>query len=182
MSVETVARRYATALADVVIPRNTAAAVQEELNAWEAMMKENPTLLEIFRNPTIAYEKKRTILETLLDKTKVSPISANFLQVLLQNQRLSELDAVNAKFAQILDERAGMIAADVTSARPVSNEARFALANKLGQMTGKKVKLNFDTDAELIGGLATRIGSTVWDGSVRTQLEQVKAQMIGSRT
>lgn len=182
MSIETVARRYATALADVVIPRGNAAEVKQELAGWEQMMTGNENLLEVFRNPTIAYEKKRTVLEKLIDMTKVGPITTNFLQVMLMNQRLAELPAVNAKFAEVLDERAGMIAAEVTTARPVEDGTKQALAAKLGQMTGKKVKLNFETDPELIGGLVARIGSTVYDGSVRAQLDTVREKMIGSRT
>jgi F-type H+-transporting ATPase subunit delta len=182
MSIETVARRYATALADVVIPKGEAAEVKVELTAWEEMMTGSPMLHEVFRNPTIAYEKKRTILEKLLDRTKVGRTTANFLQILLMNQRLAELPQVNAKFAQLLDERAGMIAADVTTARPVADDTKAALSAKLGTMTGKKVKLNFDTDAELIGGMVTRIGSTVYDGSVKSQLAAVREKMIGTRT
>jgi F-type H+-transporting ATPase subunit delta len=182
MSVETVARRYATALADVVIPKGEAAEVQKELTAWEEMMAGAELLLEVFRNPTIPYEKKRTVLEKLLDKTKVRPTTANFLQVLLRNQRLAELAHVNARFAQILDQRAGMISGEVTTARPVADDTRAALAAKLGKMTGKKVKLEYGTDAELIGGLVTRIGSTVYDGSVKNQLANVRDKMIGTRT
>jgi F-type H+-transporting ATPase subunit delta len=182
MSVETVARRYATALADVVIPRGNAAEVKDELSAWERMMTENTNLAEVFRNPTIAYEKKRTVLEKLIDLSKVSQVTTNFLQVMLMNQRLADLPAVNAKFSEVLDERAGMIAAEVTTARPVAEDTKQALSAKLGQMTGKKVKLQFETDAELIGGLVARIGSTVYDGSVRAQLDTVRAQMIGERS
>lgn len=179
MSSQTVARRYATALADVVIPRGEAVVVQNELNAWQEMFTANEMLLEVFRNPTIGYEKKRTILEKLIDKSKVSPTTTNFLQVLLRNQRLAELGEVNARFAQVLDERAGQIAAEVTTARPVAEGTKEALAAKLGTITGKRVKLTYAQDEELIGGLVTRIGSTVYDGSVRSQLEQVRSKMIG---
>jgi F-type H+-transporting ATPase subunit delta len=182
MSVETVARRYATALADVVIPRGNAEEVKAELSVWERMMTENTNLAEVFRNPTIAYEKKRTVLEKLIDLSKASQVTTNFLQVMLMNQRLADLPAVNAKFAEVLDERAGMIAADVTTARPVAEDTKQALSAKLGQMTGKKVKLQFETDEELIGGLVARIGSTVYDGSVKNQLANVRAQMIGERS
>ena len=179
MSVQTVARRYATALADVVIARGEAREVHEELTAWEQMMQTNEQLMVVFSNPTIPYDQKRKVLTTLIARAKVRPTTANFLLVLLQNQRLSELSEVNKRFARVLDERSGMISADVTTARPVPADAQEALRSTLASMTGKNVRLSFKTDEELIGGIVTRIGSTIYDGSVRNQLEQAKAKLTG---
>jgi F-type H+-transporting ATPase subunit delta len=174
-----VARRYATALADVVTANGEAQEVQKELTAWSEMMQSNEQLLEVFRNPTIPYDQKRKVLNTLIARTRVRPTTANFLQVLLQNQRLAELGEVNKRFAQILDERSGMVAAQVTTARPVPPASQEALRAKLAAMTGKNVRLSFTTDEELIGGIVTRIGSTIYDGSVRNQLQQVKERLVG---
>src|ERR1051325_4015117 len=124
MSVQTVARRYATALADVVIPRGEAQEVQNELNTWEQTLQANANLREVFANPTVALDKKRAVLGKLIDVTKPRPATANFLKVLLQNQRLTDLPEINRRFALILDERAGMLAAKVTTARAVSEEAQ----------------------------------------------------------
>jgi F-type H+-transporting ATPase subunit delta len=179
MSVQTVARRYASALADVVLERGEAAEVQEELVSWENMLRANPMLEEVLRNPTIALDKKRAVLTKLIDRAKPRPTTANFLKVLLQNQRLTELGEINKKFAEILDERAGMVAATVTTARSVPENAQQSLHAKLLTLTGKKVRINFATDPELIGGLVTRIGSTVYDGSVRNHLQQIKVKMAG---
>jgi F-type H+-transporting ATPase subunit delta len=177
--VQAVARRYATALADVVISQGEEREVQDELKAWEQLMQSNTQLLEVFRNPTIPYEQKRKVLNTLIARTRVRQTTANFLQVLLQNQRLAELGEVNRRFAQILEERAGVVSAEVTTARPVSASLQEALRSKLADLTGKQVRLNFTTDEELIGGMVTRIGSTIYDGSVRSQLQQVKERMVG---
>ena len=177
---QTVARRYATALADVVIARGEAKEVQEELLAWERMMQENAMLLVVFSNPTIQYDQKQKVLSALISRAKLRPTSANFLQVLLKNQRLAELGEVNKRFAYVLDERAGSISAKVKTARPVPVATQEALRSKLTSMTGKNVRLSFETDEELIGGIVTRIGSTIYDGSIRNQLERAKAQLIGS--
>jgi F-type H+-transporting ATPase subunit delta len=177
--VQTVARRYAAALADVVAERGEARQVQEELSAWELMIRNNAQLQEVFSNPTIPYDQKRKVLSTLIERTRVRPMTANFLQVLLQNQRLTELGEVNKRFAHVLDERSGIVSAQVTTARPVPESSQQALRQKLTTLTGKEVRLSFQTDEELIGGLITRIGSTVYDGSVRTQLQQVKEKMAG---
>jgi F-type H+-transporting ATPase subunit delta len=81
--------------------------------------------------------------------------------------------------AQVLDERAGVIGAQVTSARPVSSDNRTLLEEKLAEMTGKKVRLAFDTDQSLLAGIVARIGSTIYDGSVRNQLERLGEELAG---
>jgi F-type H+-transporting ATPase subunit delta len=179
LSVQTVARRYATALADVVTARGEAREVRDELSAWESMMQANPLLAEVFSNPTVPHEQKRNVLTTLIKRTRVRPTTANFLQVLLQNQRLADLGEINKRFAQVLDERAGVVSAEVTTARPVPADSQAALRAKLASLTGKDVRLSFTTDEELIGGIMTRIGSTIYDGSVRNQLQQVKERLAG---
>ena len=179
MSVQTVARRYATALADVVTQRGEAREVQQELHTWAEILRSNPNLREIFANPTVALEKKRAVLNRLLEISKPRPTTANFLKVLLRNQRLTELTEINSKLAQVLDDRAGVVAATVTTARPVPADAQSRLQTKLLDLTGKKVRIDYVTDSGMIGGLITRIGSTVYDGSVRTKLQQIKEKMAG---
>jgi len=179
LSSQTVARRYASALADVVIERNEAQLVQEELGAWAKMIRENEALLEAFSNPTVPYEQKQNVLNALIARTKVRPTTTNFLRTLLKNQRLSDLPEVTAKLAQILDERSGIVSAEITSARPVSDSARVLLEQKLAEMTGKKARLTFATDESLLGGIVTRIGSTIYDGSVSNQLSRLREELAG---
>jgi len=179
LSSQTVARRYASALADVVIQRNEAQLVQVELGAWAKMITDNSSLLEAFSNPTVAYEQKQNVLNELIARTKVRPTTTNFLRTLLKNQRLSDLPEVNAKLAQILDERAGIVSAEITSARPVSDAAKALLEEKLAELTGKKTRLTFATDESLLGGIVTRIGSTIYDGSVSNQLSRLREELAG---
>jgi F-type H+-transporting ATPase subunit delta len=179
LSSQTVARRYASALADVIVPRGEAELVQQELVAWESMMSTNLALLEAFSNPTVAYEQKERLLNELIERTKVKLTTANFLRVLLKNQRLAELPHVNAKLNEVLNEHAGVISAQVTSARPMADTIKAVLEEKLCQLTGKKVRLTFDTDETLLGGIITRIGSTIYDGSVRTQLGRLSEKLSG---
>ena len=140
-------------------------------------MADNAGLQEAFGNPTVAYDQKRKVLETLIARTKVLPTTANFLRVLLRNQRLGELAEVNAKLAEVLDERTGIISAQVVSARPVSEATKASLEQKLTQLTGKKAHLTFETDESLLGGMVTRIGSTIYDGSVRNQLNRLREEL-----
>jgi F-type H+-transporting ATPase subunit delta len=178
---QTVARRYAVALADVVTSRGEAQEVRGELSGWDEMLRTSPQLLEVFRHPTIPHDQKRRVLDALIARARVRPATANFLQVLLQNHRLADLGEIYRQFTQELDRRAGVVEAQVTTARPVPPQAQEALRARLGQLTGSSVRLQFAVDEDLIGGAVTRIGSTVYDGSVRSQLEQLKQRMTGSQ-
>lgn len=179
MSSQTVARRYATALADVLAERNEEAAVREELGAWERMVQENSLLLEAFTNPTIPYDQKSKVLNQLIARTGVRQTTSNFLRLLLRNQRFGELPHVNAKLSEILDERSGVVSAQVVSARTISEPVKSALEKTLQQITNKRIRLSFETDESLLGGIVTRIGSTIYDGSVRSQLERLGQEIAG---
>ena len=175
------ARRYAAALADVVVARNEAREVQEELTAWEQMMQSNSELVEVFRNPTIPYEQKRRVVTTLIERTRVRPTTANFIQLLLQNHRLADLPDINRSIAQELDRRSDIVSAHVTTARPVPEATQETLRARLAGLTQSNVRLQFAVDENMIGGIVTRIGSTVYDGSVRSQLDHIKERMTGEQ-
>ena len=102
------------------------------------------------------------------------------MRVLLRNSRLTEIGEINEKFSSVLEERSGTVSAQITSARPLSENEKAEMRANLTKLTGKTVNLKFEIDETLIGGVVTRLGSTVYDGSVRTQLEELKQQMIGS--
>ena len=180
MSVETVARRYAAALADVITKTGDAQSIQNELKMWETMMTSNKDLLEVFSNPAIQHKAKENLLENLIEKSKPSKTAANFLRVLLRNNRLTENSQINERFTSVLEERSGGVTASVVSARPLSDAEKSELQTNLEKLTGKRIRANFETDQNIIGGVITRIGSTVYDGSVKTKLEELKQQMIGA--
>lgn len=180
MSNETVARRYANALVDVVAKNGETAIVQNEIGQFANLMQESPQLVELLRNPAVPSEQKSKILEALIVRTNPTKTTANFLRILLQNQRLADLGQINSKFNSVLEERAGKVSAIVTTAQPLQPEQQTALQNRLQTVTGKKVNLNFKIDPEIIGGVVTQIGSTIYDGSIKNQLEQLREQMIRS--
>ena len=178
MSVETIARRYATALADVVEKSGDAETIRGELRGWEKLIGENSDLQSAFSNPTIPHANKEKVLESLLERTKPSRTAANFLRILLKNGRLTELAQINERFAAELEERSGIVSAQIVSARELPEGERAELRSNLEKLTGKKVNINFNIDTDLIGGVVTRLGSTVYDGSVKTQLENLKEELI----
>ncbi|HEX3249237.1 MAG TPA: ATP synthase F1 subunit delta [Pyrinomonadaceae bacterium] len=179
MSLQTVARRYAMALADVAIDRREEREVQNELDQWAEMIEGHPQLKEVFANPTVVYDHKRKVLEDLIARTRVRETTASFLRVLLKNQRLSQLRAIVDRFGLVLDERGGMVAAHVTTARPIAEDLQNSLHETLAAATGRKVRLSFTTDESIIGGLVARIGSTIFDGSVQSHLDRLANEMAG---
>jgi F-type H+-transporting ATPase subunit delta len=178
MSVETVARRYATALADVVAKNGQTEIVRSEMREWENLMASSAELMNAFRNPAIQQNQKENVLNSLIQRAGPSQTTANFLRVLLRNGRLTEISEINQKFASVLEERQGGVSAKVVSARPLSEVEKQELRANLEKMTGKRVSPTFEIDGSIIGGVVTTIGSTVYDGSIRTQLQTLKEQLI----
>jgi F-type H+-transporting ATPase subunit delta len=144
------------------------------------MIDSNPQLKEVFANPTVAYDRKRSVIEELISRTRVRETTASFLRVLLRNQRLPQLPEVAERFGQVLDERAGVVAAEITTARPIPEELKKSLHDTLASVTGRTVRMTFATDEAIIGGLVARIGSTVFDGSVENNLERLADGLVGS--
>ena len=172
-----VARRYAGAFADSVSIHDPGVTVLE-LFAWVDLIDGNKELNSVFGNPSIQLTQKENILNELIARMKPSNATANFLRVLLQNGRLMNIGAIAERFKAELAERSGNVSAKVTTARPLSDAQSNDLKANLEQLTGKKVKLDLNIDTELLGGVVAQVGSTIYDNSVRTQLENLRKQII----
>jgi len=180
MSTETIARRYSSALADVVTVSGETDTIKDELSSWGRLLDENADLQNVFSNPAITQGNKEKVLSGLIGKIKPSKTTSNFLQVLLQNGRLTDLGEINTRFAQELETRSGVVSAQITSARELPETEKAEFETNLEKITGKQVNIKFAVDQEIIGGVVTRIGSTVYDGSVRTKLENLKGELINA--
>ena len=178
MSLQTIARRYASALADVALDRNEEDRVQLEINSWGDLIENNSQLSEVFANPTIPYDQKRKVLEELITRSRIGDTSASFLRVLLRNQRLAQLKYIAERFGQVLDDRHGIVGANVTTARPIPEDVKTALRDALSAKTGRNVRLSFTTDESIIGGVVTQIGSTIFDGSVQGHLDRLGSELM----
>jgi F-type H+-transporting ATPase subunit delta len=178
VSIETISRRYATALADVVVSSGETDTVKAELKSWEALINSNAELHDVLGNPAIVFASKERVLDELIKKTGPTRTTANFLKILLKNGRLTEIAEINDRFESVLQERSGVLSAEVYSARELADAQRSELKHSLERLTGKRLNINFGIDENIIGGVVTRIGSTVYDGSVKTQLENLKQQLV----
>lgn len=177
MNLSAVATRYANALADVVTSSAAMAAVPQELRTFEAAWNASPELQNALITPAVPSGRKKAVISRIADDLQLSQISRNFLFVLIDKRRISSLPAILHGVELILDERMGFARADVTSARELNEPQRASLSAELERLTGKKIRMHFTVDGALIGGVVARIGSTVYDGSVRGQLQTLEHRL-----
>jgi F-type H+-transporting ATPase subunit delta len=181
MTASVVAARYANALADVVTvgassdvrPEN----VVSELRAFEETLAGSRELREALSTPAVPPNRKRAVVERIAGLLKLSRVTRNFLFVLMDHRRIGALAEVVQKFEETLDERLGFARADVSAPRELGDAQRAALTAELNRLTGKRVRMRLATDESLVGGVVARIGSTIYDGSVRGELLALKRRL-----
>ena len=172
MTLSAVATRYASALADVITAGGAPlAGVPQELRSFEQALAESPELHNALITPAVPASRKKTVVSRVGDVLGLSRVARNFLFVLVDKRRIPSLAGILDSLDQILDERMGFARADVASAREMTEEQRALVSAQLERLTGKRIRMHFNVDGSLIGGVVARIGSTVYDGSVRGQLD-----------
>lgn len=172
------ARRYAKALLEVAIKQRNFSATLEHLEAFANQMQQSPLLRTLFLNPAVLEEKKKRILEELGKKLGFETLVVNVLITLIHRHRLNLLEQVMASAEQQFLERQGIIVVEVVSARKLKPLEQDLLKEKIEIFTGKKVQLENSVNPSLVGGVITRIGTTLYDGSVAAQLQQMKAKIV----
>jgi F-type H+-transporting ATPase subunit delta len=173
MTLSAVATRYANALADVVTAGASPVRPQDavsELRAFEGALDASTELRNALETPAVPAGRKRAVVGRIAEILKLSRISRNFLYVLIDHRRIAALSDIISSFELIVDERLGFARAEVAAAREMAEPQRAALTSELERLTGKRIRMRFSVDGRLIGGVVARIGSTVYDGSVRGQL------------
>lgn len=174
MSTNAIARRYAKALIQVAAEQGAVEKFYSELVAFSQALVPGAEAAEFFATPSYGIEAKREIVKELASRFGVSMTIRDFLLLLLDKNRLDQLGAIMASYRSFADEAAGILRSDVTSAAPLSEAQVAALRGALEKATGKKVVLSVSADPGLIGGVVTRIGDRIFDGSIRTQLTKIQ--------
>jgi len=176
-----VANRYARALADVVLAPGSGVdplAALEQLRAFRDMLLEAPELKYVLTSPAVAVDNKRSVVQRLGDRAGFAGVIRNFLYVVIDHRRVDQIPDLVSAFEAALDERTGVVRAHVASAAPLDSGQQTSVRERLTRLTGKQVHCEYRVEADLIGGLVARIGSTVYDGSVRGQLEVLRQRLI----
>lgn len=175
-----IAKRYAKALADVAASTNELEVVRQELSDVAGLLREHRELQRFLVNPSILRRDKVRVLEEVLARLSLWPLTKSFLRILQEAGRLQALEGVLRAYETMVDERLGRVKAVVTTAAPLEGKAHERLRERLAEMTGKTVYLEMQQDAGLLGGLVTQIGSQVYDGSLRTRLARLRQELVRS--
>jgi F-type H+-transporting ATPase subunit delta len=173
--------RYARAFAEVVSdqkmdPDKTV----QEFGELATLVQENHELRTVFQSPAVEHKQKLMLLDAIIKKMAGSKMLRNFAAVLIDKRRIGEIGDIFEQFRQDLDARMGIADAQVKSARELSGAERKALEAQITALSGKRVRATYSEDPTLLGGAVVRVGSTIYDGSVRGQLERMKQQIVGS--
>lgn len=173
MPITAVATRYANALADVVTSPGSPVRPQEvldQMRAFEAIVRGSADLHNALTTPAVPASRKRAVVARIGGLLNISQVTRNFLYVLVDHRRIGEITDIVQSLEITLDERLGFARAEVSAARELTEAQRAALTAELERISGKRIRPQFGVDPSLIGGVVARIGSTVYDGSVRGQL------------
>jgi F-type H+-transporting ATPase subunit delta len=170
-----VASTYARAFADVVLSAHLDADRSiAELRAIASLLNESTDLRRVWENPAVPAEQKRRLLDVISERDGISRQVRNLVAVLIDHRRVHFLEPIVVQLEKELDARLGFAEAQITSARPLGDAEKREFEAQVGKLTGKKVRARYGQDASLLGGAVVRLGSTIYDGSVKGQLERLK--------
>ncbi len=173
-----VAIRYARAFADVVIDlKLDANQVRAQLQTLVDIVSAGPELGRVWESPAVSYAEKVRLLDAIAQRAGLHPAVRNFMAVLIEHGRSSALPSIQRQFEQELNQRLGFIEAEITSSRELSPDERSSLEAQIASLTGRKVRPRYATDPGILGGAVVRVGSTIYDGSLRGQLRRIKEQL-----
>ena len=170
-------RQYATALADVAMAQRAADAVTQQLVGFGALYAESPELRNFLSSPAVTREAKHRVIEKLLARVGGSEIVRNFLFVVIDHQRTHLLPEIIAAVREEIKKREGITEAQVSSAVELSKAQKAEMEFTLERLTGKRVEAKFSLEPSLLGGAVVRLGDTVYDGSVRSRLNNLRARL-----
>src|SRR5271154_697488 len=174
---------YARAFADVVMKKSNLldpARMLQELHGIEALLNESDQLRRVMENPSIPGDRKRAVLDAVAGRLGSTRQVRNFVAVIIDHRRLPLFSEILKQLEQELNDRQGFAEAQVSTARQLSDQEKQMLEAEIAKMTGKTVRAHYEQDAALLGGAVVQVGSTIYDGSVKGQLEKIHEQLIES--
>jgi F-type H+-transporting ATPase subunit delta len=169
--------RYARSMADVALEAGQEPGVTNDLVTYRQIFQSVPQLLDAFDSPAIPRDAKEKLLGELMERYPVNRLSSNFLRLLLERNRIKYFEGIFHAYVKITNERKGILSAQVTAAEELTEAELARLRESLAGATGRTVLLDIRTDPALVGGLVVQVGSTVYDGSIRTQLNEMKRRL-----
>jgi F-type H+-transporting ATPase subunit delta len=169
--------QYANALADIALQQGAAEPATNQLADLVVVFEESAELRNFMASPAVSKEAKRGVIEKLVARVGASKIIRNFLFVVADHGRTLHLPEILKSFREVVRQRQGIAEADVVSAAELTQKQKQQLLQTLERKTGKKIQAKYSLEPELLGGATVRIGDTVYDGSVRTQLNNMRERL-----
>lgn len=178
MTSRTAAARYARAVLDVATKESADLdKIARELGEFNAFFAKQPALEGIMLNPAVPAPRKRAAMEEITKRSGFTPIVSKLLVLLADRDRLVLLKDISAIYRDLLAERQNVVHAEITSAEALSSERVNAIERRLATVTGKRVAMTTKVDKDIIGGVVARVGSTVYDASIATQLKKIRDRL-----
>lgn len=174
-----IAERYAQALSQAVRDDAEMARVRDDVTQLAQIAARSAELRTALRNPVVPPEQKAAVMKGVADRIGARPETSRFMDTLAGHERLSLLDEIAAAVTRVVDRRAGVVEVEVRSAAQLDDALRARLAPVLARLAKAKVRTREVVDPALIGGMVVRVGGTVYDGSIATRLEKMKARLVG---
>ena len=181
MSMRASAARYAKALFDVASTESTPEQAERELTAFADLVRAHAELQSTLINPAVPVAAKTAVVRQLLERLRPSAPVRKLLALLAERGRLELLPDLVAVFHERVMEHQKVVSAEITTAAPLTPDRLAQLQQRLSTATGRRVTVTTKVDEALIGGMVTRIGGTVYDGSVATQLASLRQRLAESR-
>ena len=171
------ARRYARALFQLAKEDQQTTQIGDQLNSLRALFDSSPELREALLTPLYPVRERRQVLRRISEAEGVSGLVTNFYSYLIDQRRLIDFPGIHEEYARLVDEESGLVTAAVVTASPLDEASQDRLRRALSERTGFEVRLELDVDPSLIGGAIAKVGDLVFDGSIRAQLDQLRANL-----
>ena len=169
--------QYANAMADIALAQGAAEPAAKQLHDFGAAYTESAELRTFLASPAVSVEAKHAVIEKIMARLGASKIIRNFLFVIVDHRRTQLIPEVIATFHQVIRQRQGVAEAEVSSAVELSAAQKKEMAATLTRLTGKKIEAKYALDPALLGGAVVRIGDTIYDGSLRSRLNEMRARL-----
>ena len=173
-----IASRYARALVDVILRQKVDGdTARQQLKAIVEAVHTSVELRKVWESPAISPEQKRAVLDAITKEMAIAKPIRNFIAILIDHRRIAMLDDMVRQFEVELDAQLGFAEAEISSARLLLADEQRDLEGQVERLTGKKVRAHYISKPDLLGGVMVRVGSTIYDGSVRGQLEKMRQEL-----
>jgi F-type H+-transporting ATPase subunit delta len=172
--ISNISKRYARAFFEIAAEEKKLEQLHSELNQFSSMITQNKALKEFLANPIIEQDDKKAVVEKIISKLNFSKMTVNFLKLLVDKKRIDSLPDIEICYRQLMDEALKKVRINVKTAFPLSSKMRDYIIANMEKISGRKADITVETAPELLGGVIISVGDTLYDGSVKSQLNNMR--------